>query len=86
MAKLLEAVVGTELLLAVSQSVLATRGLSWIKERWLLALAGGIKGHVAVRAVLVCSFVARNARVVQNLLGNAGKARLGLQLVWVLRV
>jgi len=76
LTELLEAVVGAELLLAVSQPVLATRWLSWIKERWLLALASGIKGDVVEGGVLVRSLVARNARVVQYLLRNACKARL----------
>lgn len=53
LAELLEAVVGAELLLAVSQAVLATRLLGWIEERWLLALARGVKGNVIVRSILV---------------------------------
>jgi hypothetical protein len=76
LAKLLEAVVGAELLLAISQPILATCWLSWIKERWLLALARGVKGHVVVGAVVVRSLVAGDARVVQYLLGDACEARL----------
>jgi hypothetical protein len=75
LAELLEAVVGAELLLAISQAILAARLLSWVEERWFLTLARGIVSYVVIRAVLICSLVARNARIIENLLSYAGEAR-----------